>query len=134
MNGFMTFLRNWTLPVAIFVGTVFYLVFAYTPSLDAAGDALLPVFETLLPLSIFCTLFITFSKVDFHLMRLRRWHLYILLTQLLLVALLTALTLYIVHCPLSILHFQFSILNFQFSSLNPSSSASSHLVLPHRPW
>lgn len=103
MNGFMTFLRNWTLPVAIFVGTVFYLVFAYTPSLDAAGDALLPVFETLLPLSIFCTLFITFSKVDFHLMRLRRWHLYILLTQLLLVALLTALTLYIVHCPLSIL-------------------------------
>ncbi len=103
MNGFMTFLRNWTLPVAIFVGTVFYLVFAYTPSLDVAGDALLPVFETLLPLSIFCTLFITFSKVDFHLMRLRRWHLYILLTQLLLVALLTALTLYIVHCPLSIL-------------------------------
>lgn len=103
MNGFMIFLRNWTLPVAIFVGTVFYLVFAYTPSLDAAGDALLPVFETLLPLSIFCTLFITFSKVDFHLMRLRRWHLYILLTQLLLVALLTALTLYIVHCPLSIL-------------------------------
>ena len=99
MNGFMTFLRNWTLPVAIFVGTVFYLVFAYTPSLDAAGDALLPVFETLLPLSIFCTLFITFSKVDFHLMRLRRWHLYILLTQLLLVALLTALILYIVHCP-----------------------------------
>ncbi|MCR5780787.1 MAG: bile acid:sodium symporter [Bacteroidaceae bacterium] len=99
----MTFLRNWTLPVAIFVGTVFYLVFAYTPSLDVAGDALLPVFETLLPLSIFCTLFITFSKVDFHLMRLRRWHLYILLTQLLLVALLTALTLYIVHCPLSIL-------------------------------
>ncbi len=103
MNGFMTFLRNWTLPVAIFVGTVFYLVFAYTPSLDATGDALLPIFETLLPLSIFCTLFITFSKVDFHLMRLRRWHLYILLTQLLLVALLTALTLYIVHCPLSIL-------------------------------
>ena len=91
MNGFMTFLRNWTLPVAIFVGTVFYLVFAYTPSLDAAGDALLPVFETLLPLSIFCTLFITFSKVDFHRMRLRRWHLYILLTQLLLVALLTLL-------------------------------------------
>ena len=117
MNGFMTFLRNWTLPVAIFVGTVFYLVFAYTPSLDAAGDALLPVFETLLPLSIFCTLFITFSKVDFHLMRLRRWHLYILLTQLLLVALLTALTLYIVHCPLSITHSPFSIFNSQFSIL-----------------
>lgn len=105
MKALITFLKNWTLPVAILVGTVCYLVFAYTPSLDAAGDALLPVFETLLPLTIFCTLFITFSKVDFHLMRLRRWHLYILLTQLLLVALLTALTLSIVHCPLSIFHF-----------------------------
>ena len=37
---------------------------------------------------IFLTLFITFSKVDFHLMRLRPWHLYILAVQLLLVGVL----------------------------------------------
>ena len=82
----LSFLKNWTLPVAILVGTLSYLLFVLVPELDAAGDALFPVFETLLPITIFFTLFITFSKVDFHLMRLRRWHLYILLTQLFLIA------------------------------------------------
>ena len=94
-SSIFRFLKNWTLPVAIAVGTVFYLLFAYIPALDTAGDTLLPFFETLLPLTIFCTLFITFSKVDFHLMRLRRWHLYILMAQLLLVALLSASILYL---------------------------------------
>ena len=89
------FLKDWTLPVAIAVGTVAYLVFAFVPELDAAGDALLPVFETLLPLTIFLTLFVTFSKVYFHLMRLHRWHFYLLLAQLLLIGLLVALTLFL---------------------------------------
>ena len=92
-SSLFSFLKNWTLPVAIAVGTSFYLLFAFVPAFDATGDALLPVFETLLPLTIFCTLFITFSKVDFHLMRLRRWHLYILAAQFLLVTLLVLLIL-----------------------------------------
>ena len=94
-GGLLRFLKNWTLPVAIAVGTVCYLLFALTPSLDAAGDALLPFFETLLPLTIFLTLFVTFSKVDFHLMRLHRWHFFILLAQLILVALITLLILHL---------------------------------------
>ena len=93
-SSIFRFLKNWTLPVAIAVGTVFYLLFAYIPALDTAGDALLPFFETLLPLTIFCTLFITFSKVDFHLMRLRRWHFIILAAQLLLIGVLLLLTLH----------------------------------------
>ena len=101
----LSFLKNWTLPVAITVGTVAYLVFALVPELDAAGDALCPVFETLLPITIFLTLFVTFSKVDFHLMRLRRWHLYILLTQLLLIA---ALVLFTLHASSFFLHSSFS--------------------------
>ena len=88
------FLKNWTLPVAIFVGTLSYLTFAFVPALDEVGDSLLPVFETLLPATLFCTLFVTFSKVDFHLMRLRRWHLLILLAQLLLIGVLVGLLLH----------------------------------------
>ena len=84
----LSFLKNWTLPVAIAVGTLCYLLFAFVQTLEPVGCALLPVFETLLPLSIFLTLFVTFSKVDFHLMRLRRWHFVVLAAQLLLVALL----------------------------------------------
>ena len=91
----LTFLKNWTLPVAIIVGSVFYLLFAYVPALDAAGDTFLPLFETLLPITIFFTLFITFSKVDFHLMRLRPWHFYVLTTQLLLIGALVATTLFL---------------------------------------
>ncbi|MBP5772369.1 MAG: transporter [Bacteroidaceae bacterium] len=84
----LLFLKNWTLPTAISVGVVSYLLFAFVPELDAAGDVLCPIFETLLPLTIFLTLFVTFSKVDFHLMRVHRWHGAVLLAQFLFVALL----------------------------------------------
>ena len=87
----LAFLKNWTLPVAILVGTASYLSFAFVPALDEAGDRLLPVFETLLPLTLFCTLFVTFSKVDFHLMRFRRWHFYILAAQLFIIGVLVIL-------------------------------------------
>ncbi len=91
------FLKNWTLPVAITTGSLLYLLFALTPALDTAGDVFLPIFEVLLPLTIFLTLFITFSKVDFHVMRLRRWHAYILIAQLLAIAVLTGIILFIQH-------------------------------------
>ena len=81
------FLKNWTLPVAITVGACFYFLFALVPALDEAGDRLCPVFETLLPLTIFLTLFVTFSKVDFHLMKLHRWQGAVLAVQLVLVGL-----------------------------------------------
>jgi len=90
----ISFLKNWTLPTAIVIGSISYLTFAYVPALDAAGDALSPIFETLLPITIFFTLFITFSKVDFHLMRLCPWHFKVLVAQLLLIIILVLLTLH----------------------------------------
>jgi len=87
------FLKNWTLPVAIVVGSVLYLLFAYVPPLEPAAQVLGPVCENILPLSVFATLFVTFSKVDFHLMRLCRWHLTIVFLQLVLVGLMTGIIL-----------------------------------------
>ncbi len=84
----LRFLKDWTLPVAIAVGIGLYLLFALTPALQTAGDTLSPILETLLPITIFFTLFVTFSKVDFHRMRLRRWHLLVLVAQLAFVAVL----------------------------------------------
>ena len=81
------FVKDWTLPVAMTAGTVAYLVFYYVPQLDAAGDRLGPVLDVLMPVMVFLTLLITFCKVDFHQMRLHRWHLGVLVAQLLLVAL-----------------------------------------------
>lgn len=44
-----------------------------------------PVFDTLFPITVFATLFVTFCKVDFHDMRPHKWHAGVLLAQLLLV-------------------------------------------------
>lgn len=81
------FLKDWTLPVAIAMGTASYLTFRYVPQLAALGTALAPWFDFLFPLTVFLTLFVTFCKVDFHQMRPHRWHVGILAAQLLLVAL-----------------------------------------------
>lgn len=80
------FLKDWTLPCSICVGTVAYLTFYYVPQLDALGSRLAPVFDVVFPLFVFLTLLITFCKVDFHQMRPHRWHVGVLVAQLLLVA------------------------------------------------
>lgn len=85
------FLKDWTLPVAIATGTVCYLTFYLVPALDETGNMLSPVFDTLFPVTVFATLFVTFCKVDFHDMRPHKWHAGVLLAQLLLVGLVIAL-------------------------------------------
>lgn len=81
----ISFLKNWTLPVAITIGTVSYLTFYYVPQLDELGTELAPIFDVIFPLFVFLTLWVTFCKVDFHQMRPHRWHIGILIAQLLLV-------------------------------------------------
>ena len=80
------FLKDWTLPVSITVGTVCYLTFYCVPQLDELGTQLAPVFDVIFPLFVFLTLWVTFCKVDFHQMRPHRWHIGVLAAQLLLVA------------------------------------------------
>ena len=81
------FLKDWTLPVAIAVGTVVYLLFYLVPFLDGAGDALGEVVDTIFPFMVFSTLFSTYCRIDFHQMRPHRWHIGVLLAQVVLVAL-----------------------------------------------
>lgn len=83
----LRFLKDWTLPVAIAVGTIVYLTFYWVPQLDAAGDTLGTIVDAVFPLMVFSTLFSTFCRIDFHQMRLHRWHIGVIVTQLLLVAL-----------------------------------------------
>ncbi|MBQ8712915.1 MAG: transporter, partial [Prevotella sp.] len=58
------FLKDWTLPVSIAVGSTAYLTFYWVPQLDEAGDRLAPVFDVIFPLFVFLTLLVTFCKVD----------------------------------------------------------------------
>ena len=81
----LDFVKRWTLPVAIVTGAVCYGMFAWVPALDEAGNRLSPVFDVLFPFSVFATLLVTFSKVNFHKMMPRRWHLWTAIAQMVLV-------------------------------------------------
>jgi BASS family bile acid:Na+ symporter len=111
-HGVVRFLKNWTLPVAITVGTVLYLLFYHVPALDTLGNQLSPVFDVVFPLFVFLTLLFTFCKVDFHQMLPHRWHVGILVAQLLLIAVTVAIILWL-----------------KASSLNPSPSTIDQILL-----
>ena len=89
------FLKDWTLPCAIAAGSLIYLTFYWVPQLDAAGNTLGPIIDAIFPMMVFCTLFSTFCRVDFHQMRPHRWHVGVLIAQLLLVALNICIILYV---------------------------------------
>ena len=80
------FIKNWTLLVAIAVGSLVYLIFYWVPQLDTVGSTMGPVIDTVFPMTVFLTLFSTFCRVDFHQMKPHRWHVGVLVAQMLLVA------------------------------------------------
>ena len=73
----LRFLKDWTLPVAMVVGTIVYLLFAFTPQLDGAGEFFGPIISDIFPLFMFLILFVTFCKVDFRRLRPVGWHLWV---------------------------------------------------------
>jgi len=91
LKAIINLLKNWTLPCAIVSGTVIYLIFYWVPALDTIGNRLAPLFDAILPLFMGLILFTTFCRVDFHKMRPHKWHLFITLFQVLIVALIVAL-------------------------------------------
>ena len=91
MNKLLTFLKEWTLPVAMSTGIVVYFIFYFTPALDAASVVFNRFFDFILPWILFVILFVTFCRADFHRMRPCRWHFCILLMQLAAVVVTTAL-------------------------------------------
>lgn len=86
MSGFIRFLKDWTLPVAMGLGAALYLLFAFVPALDGAAMFFAPLLDAMLPVFMFLVLFVTFCKVDFHQMRPVWWHLWVSVFNLLFVA------------------------------------------------
>lgn len=89
--GIISFVKEWTLPLAMGTGAAAYGVFAFTPQLDEAGRAMAPLFAAILPLFMFLVLFVTFCKVDFRQLRPVGWHVWVGVFQLLLIGVLMAL-------------------------------------------
>ena len=92
-NNLVRFLKDWTLPVAIGMGTLLYLVFAFVPALDGAACVMAPFFDAILPLFMFLILFVTFCKVDFHKLRPTAWHLWVGVFQIVFIVIMMSLIL-----------------------------------------
>ena len=86
------FVKDWTLPISIGLGSAIYLVFSRVRSLDGLTSSLEPFWEMCLPFCTFWVLYVTFCKVDFHKMRPARWHFLVLLAQFLIVAIIVSFT------------------------------------------
>jgi BASS family bile acid:Na+ symporter len=94
MSSFIRFLKNWTLPAAMVMGTLLYLLFAFTPPLAPLADFFSPICDRILPLFMFLILFVTFCKVDFRKLIPVRWHLWVGIQQIVFVFIIVALVLW----------------------------------------
>ena len=80
----ITFLKNWALPVSIATGIVAYFIFVALPLSAAAHESAGRTVAIIQPVMLFIMLFLSFCRIDPHNLRLCRWHVWLLLTQVLL--------------------------------------------------
>ena len=77
----LKFLRNWTLPIAMLVGTLAYLLFAKWSFLAPAKPYVHSFVSCITPWLIFAQLLLTFCKIDVKELAPKRWHLWLLMIQ-----------------------------------------------------
>ena len=118
------FVKDWTLPVAMFMGTAVYLIFANVPQLDGAATFFGPVFDAILPSFMFLILFVTFCKVDFRKMRPVAWHLWVGVAQVLMTALLMVVLMS--NEQLAMNNEQLVINNYDYIQAQPLTSDGNH--------
>lgn len=75
------FLKNWTLPVAMSTGVLWYFVFTKIPFLFPLKPMIKDLVDVFPPILIFSMLLLTFCKVDPRDISFKKWHLILLLFQ-----------------------------------------------------
>lgn len=83
MSSFIKFLKNWTLPIGMTCGVLGFLAFHNIRLLAPVKPMAQDTAEFLMPTVLFIMLFATFCKVNPREMRLTRWHVWLVLLQLL---------------------------------------------------
>ena len=86
MTSLIKFIKNWTLPVAMFSGALAYYICRALPLTYEVKADILSVIEVLQPVLLFIMLFVAFCKIKPTDLKPHRWHLWLLLTQCLLFA------------------------------------------------
>lgn len=75
------FLKNWTLPISMLIGTLAYLLFAKVTLLAPAKPYIHSFVSYITPWLIFAQLLLTFCKIDIKELKPKWWHLWLLLIQ-----------------------------------------------------
>jgi len=91
MDKFLIFLRSCSLPIAITVGIVVYVLFAYIPILTNVGLIFEPIVQMSMPILMFLVLYVTFCKVDYRKLKFTLWHVNVILAQIAFMVLLLGL-------------------------------------------
>lgn len=68
------FIKNWSLPVAMVLGVLLYLVYYFVPALKPVGPAAYSTVKFIQPILIFIMLFLQFNKVSPHDLKVQKWH------------------------------------------------------------
>lgn len=77
----INFIKNWTLPIAMLIGTLAYLLFAKWTFLAPVKPLVNSFVAFITPWLIFAQLLLTFCKIDFKELKPKRWHLWLLMIQ-----------------------------------------------------
>lgn len=77
----LRFIKNWTLPIAMVVGTLVYLAFARWAFLAPLKPWVNGFVSFITPWLIFAQLLFTFCKIDLKELKPRRWHAWLLMIQ-----------------------------------------------------
>ncbi|HBK29117.1 MAG TPA: transporter, partial [Parabacteroides sp.] len=90
----LSFIKNWTLPLAMLAGVIGYFMFADIPVLEPAKPFMNRLAAILTPALIFAQLLLTFCKVNPRDLLPARWHGWLLFLQLLFCFLMLSLLLF----------------------------------------
>lgn len=83
LDRFSRFLKDWTLPISMLMGSFCYVVFTQCSWTQPVKPAIVSIIPYLLPTLIFLMLFLAYCKIDPKELRPRRWHLILIVIQLL---------------------------------------------------
>ncbi len=81
LSNIITFVKNWTLPIAIISGILAYFLWTAIPGHEAWSGTVNTLIAIVQPAFIFAMLFVSFCKVKISEFCLKRWHLALLLFQ-----------------------------------------------------
>ena len=81
MEKTIRFIKDWALVISMVVGVASYLIYVRIPQLDGMHQLAYQAVSVIQPALLFAMLLLTFCRMDIRTMRLRMWHLWMLLIQ-----------------------------------------------------